>query len=269
VEAPAPIAATVVTWMHVVCGSVVLAVAPLALLVRKGSWIHRRFGRVFMACMFVVAISALFMWQKKGHLFLVFLDVVVVYLFVYGSRIVKRRRSGFLPEDDRLDRALAVAVIFAGLLTIWVGFGIATPLMRDLRWVLLMLGGIGLWFGGWDLYSLVTKRLTPTGWLFLHMTAMISAYISAVTAFIVINAHDTPMIVRWMVPIAIGGATVVAFQLFNRNRLTPRKAAPTGPLSWLRKYFWDIIPPPAGEAKPAPGRSAATSRPPATPPSAG
>ena len=87
--------------------------------------------------------------------------------------------------------------------------------MRDLRSVLVMLGVIGMWFGAWDLSR--SRRGGNPDRLALpahHRDAR--AYISAVTAFIVINAHSTPMIVRWLAPITVGGLSVVAFQFAYR-----------------------------------------------------
>jgi uncharacterized membrane protein len=245
-----------VTWLHVLCGSIVLAIAPLAMIVRKGGRLHNRAGAIFIACMGGVAATALFMWQKKGHLFLVFLDIVVIYLFVYGYRVLNRRRHGFSPADDRIDYALALAVIAGSGLTIWVGFGIDTPLMRDLRWVLAMLGGIGIWFGAWDIYSLATHRLTKTGWMFLHFTAMIAAYVSAVTAFIVINGHSVLMLVRWMAPISIGTIIILYFQFTMRNRLSPVRTKPRTFGQWVHKNFWDLIPPAGGTSRRIPERPA-------------
>jgi uncharacterized membrane protein len=242
----------------VLCGSIVLAAVPLVMILRKGNRVHQRMGKVFIYCMFVVATTALFMWQKEGHLFLVFLDVVVVYLFVYGFRIVERYRNGFTDYNTRLDGALAITVIFGSMLTIWVGFAFDTVLMHQLRIVLVMLGIIGLWFGAWDLYSLLSRRLTRTGWLLLHLTAMLSAYISAVTAFIVINAHAAPMLARWLVPILVGGSVIVATQFRIRSRLTPIKTAPHSFGEFVRKYFWDIIPSRGADAPSLSSRRAGT-----------
>jgi hypothetical protein len=210
--------------------------------VRKSSPLHKRAGTIFIGCMGAVATTALFMWQKKGHLFLVFLDIVVIYLFVYGYRVLNRKRHGFSPADDRIDYALAIAVIAGSAMTIWVGFGIDTVLMHDLRYVLAMLGAIGIWFGGWDIYSIATRRLTKTGWMFLHFTAMIAAYVSAVTAFIVINAHGVAMILRWMVPISVGTALILYFQFSQRRRLSPIRSRPRTFMEWVHKNFWDVVP---------------------------
>jgi hypothetical protein len=46
-----------------------------------------------------------------------------------------------------------------------------------------------------------------------HFSAMIAAYISAVTAFVVINAHGVPMQLRWLVPISIGTLVISGFAL--------------------------------------------------------
>ena len=47
--------------------------------------------------------------------------------------------------------------------------------------------------------------------MFYHLSAMLAAYISAVTAFIVINAHSVPMLYRWLVPGVIGTLVITAF----------------------------------------------------------
>jgi hypothetical protein len=54
---------------------------------------------------------------------------------------------------------------------------------------------------------------TRVGWLIAHFSAMIAAYISAVTAFVVINAHAVPMQFRWIVPISIGTLVICGFSL--------------------------------------------------------
>jgi len=69
--------------------------------------------------------------------------------------------------------------------------------------------------------------LTVGGWLLAHFSGMIAAYVSAVTAFVVINAHDIPMMVRWIVPSTAGGAVIVALTLQRISFHWPRRTPAT------------------------------------------
>ncbi len=198
-----------VTLLHVLAGTIVLVVAPLAFVVRKGDAWHRRWGLAFMWAMAVVTTSAAAMWQAKGHLFLLWLDAITIYLVLYGRRVIVRKRAGRTRRSDAGDAAAALAVIAAGIvLAIQSRSETAAP-VRDLAAVMVALGAIGASFGILDLAGLIFGAKQRYGWLFFHLSAMLAAYISAVTAFVVINAHDVPMVWRWVVPVGLGTATIV------------------------------------------------------------
>ena len=89
------------TVLHVVFGTVALVVAPAAMLARKGGAWHRRCGSASSLAMGVVLFSAGFLWQAKGHLFLVPLGAVSAYLIFSGWRAVARNRRR-LPTKSRI-----------------------------------------------------------------------------------------------------------------------------------------------------------------------
>jgi len=222
--------------LHVIFGTVALLVVPAALVARKGSDWHKRWGTAFTASMTVVLCTAGFMWQAKGHLFLVPLGLVSAYLIFNGWRVIARRRR---PEpvlfEDRIDRAAALGVIAAGCATAFLGLTAASPLMLSIRPALFGIGSIAICFGLNDILGFYAPR-SRTGWLLAHLSAMLAAYISATTAFLVINAHSVPMVLRWALPSAIGAATIVAYSI--------RVLGPA--LSAARLRLW-----PAGQVSPA------------------
>lgn len=207
------------TFIHVVCGTVALLAVPAALFVRRGGVWHRRFGAVFTLAMAVVLFSAGFLWQAKGHLFLVPLAAVTAYLLFNAWRVIARRRRGPDPVDDRIDMFAAFAGIAAGAATAYLGLtekvahsiGIASPLIG--------IGSIAICFALNDLLGFRSRR-APKGWLLAHLSAMLAAYISASTAFLVINAHHAPMLLRWLVPSAIGSLAIAGYSL---SVLLPRR----------------------------------------------
>jgi hypothetical protein len=57
---------------------------------------------------------------------------------------------------------------------------------------------------------------------------MISAYISAVTAFCVINFHGVPMNLRWIVPSALGSIVIAYYSTQYRLKFARAKHAALG-----------------------------------------
>ena len=86
-----------ISFFHVVFGTAALLMAPAALVARKGSAWHRRLGLTFILTMSVVLLTACFMWESKGHVFLVPLAIVTAYLLFNGFRSIARRRRRTRP----------------------------------------------------------------------------------------------------------------------------------------------------------------------------
>jgi uncharacterized membrane protein len=234
------------TAVHVIFGTLALAAAPAALLVRKGGTWHRRFGWAFGLTMAVVLLSAGFMWQAKGHVFLVPLGIISGYLVINGYRVTARRRRRPASRfQDGADIAAAVAVIAAGLGAAYLAIWPSSALLRSIAPALLGIGAIGISFGLNDVLGFFGSRMR-TGWLLAHFAALIAAYISAVTAFLVINAHHAPMLLRWILPSALGGSVIVAYTLRSVRFAWPvASATPWGHrirvrLGQLTLFGWKI-----------------------------
>jgi hypothetical protein len=201
------------TVLHVFFGTLALVAAPAAFFVPKGGAWHGRLGFGFILTMGIVLFSAGFLWQKQGHLFLLPLGAVSGYLIFNGYRAIARRRRRE-PEwlEDRIDMFAAGVAVVAALATAYLAATAATPLMLSIRPALTGIAVIAIAFAVNDVLGFRSPR-SPHGWLLAHFAGMIAAYISAVTAFAVINAHHVPMIVRWLVPSVVGGAVIVAVTL--------------------------------------------------------
>ena len=227
-----------VTLVHVVAGTLVLAVAPAAMIVRKGGRWHRAWGRAFAWGMGVVLISAAFMWESHGHLFLLFLDAVSAYLVFQGFRTLARRRRRTRDiRADAFDALAAGIVALCAAALVGLAVGARTPLMQSLTGVLYGLAAIATTFAVLDLKAIVERKQTRLGSLLLHLSAMIGAYISAVTAFCVINFHGVPMSLRWLVPSVAGTLVIAAFSIAYRRRFArapePRAASRSGDASLI------------------------------------
>jgi hypothetical protein len=203
------------TVLHVIFGTFVLVVAPAAMLARKGGRWHRRWGTAFMLAMSVVLFTAGFMWQPKGHIFLLALSLVSAYFIFTGFRILARRR--------RRREDAAVATVVTGTWLFWIAATPVDKLMHSLAPIMAGLGIVAIAFAVNDIRGVLGPR-SRVGALIAHFSAMIAAYISAVTAFVVINAHNVPMQLRWLVPISIGTLVISGFALpYRLPKLFPLK----------------------------------------------
>lgn len=211
------------TVLHVFFGTLALIAAPAALFVGKGGRWHRRFGYAYILTMAIVLFSAGFLWQEKGHVFLLPLAAVSGYLIFNAIRvIVRNRRPARDVFEDNVDILAAGIAVAAALGIAYLAATADNELMLSIRPALIGIAAIAIAFASNDVLGLTAPR-HRYGWLLSHFAAMIGSYVSAVTAFVVINAHDVPMMVRWIVPSAAGASVIIAYTLrYVRFRLSGR-----------------------------------------------
>jgi hypothetical protein len=213
-----------IVLFHIVAGTIVLIVAPIALITLKGGRTHRRAGSAFAFAMGVVLFTAAFMWQAKGHVFLLVLDVVCAYLVFEGFRVIARRRRKTADRvADGIDLAAAGLIVLCSIALVAIALVAQTPLMRDIAGILIGLAAIATTFAVLDLRAVAARVQTRLGSLLLHISAMMAAYISAVTAFCVINFHGVPMSLRWIVPSLIGSTIIAYFSAQYRLKFAAAK----------------------------------------------
>jgi hypothetical protein len=174
--------------------------------------------------MMVVLLTATVMWQPHGHLFLLFLDVVCAYLVFQGYRVIaRRRRRAPNRRQDAIDLTAAALVLASTVALVALAVTASTPLMRSIALILAAIGAIAAAFAALDLRAIASHTQSRLGSLLVHISAMIGAYISAVTAFVVINLHTVPMAARWIVPSAVGTVVIGWFSTEYRRRFARRK----------------------------------------------
>jgi uncharacterized membrane protein len=64
---------TALVVMHVGAGFTALVVAPVAMLTRKGSGVHKRWGRVYFWAMLAIFVTALLLLLYRPNFFLNFI----------------------------------------------------------------------------------------------------------------------------------------------------------------------------------------------------
>lgn len=209
--------------VHIAAGTTALLAGLVPLLGRKGGPWHVRAGRLYTLCMVLVAATAVLLCGlqplKAGRLFLAGVAVLSFYLSFSGWRAA-RRRSTHLALPDRL---LAIGSLLVGLLMVGTGIWLQAVLFA-------FFGGLLCVFAGLD----VKQSLRPSAaapWLLRHVTRMGGSYISAATAFVVVNlgrwlpegAPSWAGLVGWLAPTFVGGYLVA--RAVRRYRAPQRSTA--------------------------------------------
>jgi hypothetical protein len=205
---------------HIICGIIGFIVAPIALMLKKGSRGHKRWGKIFFYAMTGVAATAIVMAPVKHNIFLTCIAVFSFYLAFSGFRAVYRRRhtDGKPVLIDWL--FLVLDLIFSAGLII---FGIVS-LPGSFAIVPIILGSLGVLLGTRDL-ALFTRPKSKHDWIFAHIVGMVASYISAVSAFSAVNLNFEwlPGWIQWLWPTIIGVPLLSRYTRNYRKKLTPPK----------------------------------------------
>jgi hypothetical protein len=131
--------------------------------------------------------------------------------------------------------------------------------MRSIALILAAIAAIAAAFAALDLRAIRAGAQSRLGSLLVHISAMIGAYISAVTAFLVINLHTVPMSVRWIVPSLVGTFVIGGFSTVYRRRFAkarrprPARSEAVRPVSDQAESALPV----SGQSEVAPSLSAA------------
>ena len=182
---------TILLVIHIICGSLALLTAVVALVTAKGGVNHVRAGRVYALAMTGVFLTAVPLAFLGADLFLLFIAFFSFYLVFAGWRFARNRQGRPHPVDR-----VAVALMALTGLGMW---GYAVVLTA--QWVTLVLFGF------------IAVALALTDGLFYrrpsasyarrisrHLTNMLAGTIATVTAVLVVNVTTNPVWLAWIAP---------------------------------------------------------------------
>lgn len=198
--------------LHVVPGAVAMIVAPAAMLVTKGGWWHRLWGRIFVWSIFVALLAAVPLAYFANDLFLFYMTFVIFFLTLSGYRIHIIKRQNY--RGGLIDWIGVAVMALAGVGATRLGLSTGS----EMGFVMLIVG-LGVMVGAaGDFYRLVRSPRHKQAWWFIHMGKMLSAYVSAVTAVSVVQFHWLPTTIRWLWPMAIGVPGMFVWSRYYRNQ---------------------------------------------------
>lgn len=211
--------------LHVIGGTVALLSGLGAMRTTKGAKNHRLFGKVYFYAMTTVFVTALATSIGHNKDFLLMVAFFSYYMTVRGYRIL------FLKKLHEGQKAAAIDWLIIGVSGIFIvtliGWGV---------WALLQgsgMGVVGIVFGviGSNLlYGDVRSfRIAPTEkmhWWYGHINAMGGSYISAATAFVVVNIRIGQWNwILWLIPSVIGSILISRSIKFYKQKFSAKAVA--------------------------------------------
>lgn len=209
-------AVTALLWIHVLSGFTAFFVAPCALATKKGGKAHRFWGKVFVRAMLTSTISASIIAIYRPIPFLFLISIFSFYLTFTGFRVLLRKKPEDRPKLVDWIASIAMLMTGAGL----VGLGFFDPPGHGFRLIAIVFGSMSILFSAQEIHRFLKPPKDHRHWLYQHMGNMVGAYISAVSAFSVVNLTFLPPVIRWLWPTVIG----VPLLILTTNRYKKKRA---------------------------------------------
>ncbi len=217
-------------YSHVFCGVLVLALGMVNLLNRKGTASHLLIGKIYVAAMWWICLSAIFIisfYRFSG--FLMVIAVLTFYSTFVGVRVLRRKKPGTEQLYDWLVAGLTavfgVSLFGYGLYYFYIKGG-----FHAFALLCVIFGFITGNAALRDIQFFIKRHLTDKQWwLRQHIGAMGGSYIAATTAAAVQNGHvffpDGDFTwTLWLLPTIIGSPIISLASKNYRKRLALKSA---------------------------------------------
>ncbi|MGE0589760.1 MAG: hypothetical protein AB7O48_14380 [Cyclobacteriaceae bacterium] len=205
----------ILTFMHIIAGVISLIVAPIALAVVKGGYVHRITGKVFFWCMTIIFVSAVILSTLKSIPFLLMIAIFSYYSVIVGYRSVYQKASD---PRKRVKWYDWVAVTISGLFNLaFVIWGFLHINNGSFLYYLAIGFGIGGLLVVWSQLRVFTRTYSDKRqWLYSHIGNMTGGFIASVTAFSTQVLTFLPDAFQWVWPSVIG--VPIIFYWIKRER---------------------------------------------------
>ena len=209
------IAEILINYIHAPLGGIALLAGGISLIVKKGNNVHRKSGKVFFFSMLFSAISAFIISVLPNHEspFLFSIGLFSAYFLISGLRSLKFKQKEFQLKTDKI---IAYLITLTGIAMMLY----PVLLFSKLNIILTVFGVVGIIFGLRDLKKFKDIKRLKKNWLKLHLGKMTGGYISAVSAFFVVN-QILPGIWNWFVPGIIGSGYITYWMVKLNKKKKP------------------------------------------------
>jgi len=194
--------------LHIAGGTIALISGLISMLAVKGSQAHKLAGKIYFWGMTAVFMGALIIATSRKLDFLLMVAFFSYYMTVRGYRILSLKKLHQGQQAAVVDWAiLVVSGIF--IVTLF-GWGVWVLLQGiSMGIVAIVFGAIGSSFLFHDVKRFFILPKEKMHWWYGHISSMGGSYISAVTAFIVVNIQlPQHQWILWVLPGLVGGMLI-------------------------------------------------------------
>lgn len=180
--------ASALVWIHIVSGSLGLLTGCTNLLVTKGSILHKWVGRVFFYAMCICSLCALMVTFIRPNEFLRFIAILTAYFTLSGKMAFHIRSKS---------RYLIFNFAFSGSMLLLILWQVLYHKSGVVHYFFILITAL-------ILYLDYRNYLRNQARVILHLQKMCSAFICALTAFLVVNQSYVSIPIQpwivWILP---------------------------------------------------------------------
>lgn len=201
-------------------GVVALLTGLVAIFSTKGSPIHRLVGKIYFIGMTAVFIGAIFTALGHHKDFLLMVGFFSYYLTVRGYRVLFLKKLNEGQKPELID--WVIIIISATFIFTLLGWGVwALRMGASIGIAAVLFGSVGSIFLLLDIKKFIRPPKEKMHWWYSHIGSMGGSYISAVTAFVVVNI-ELPQYqwVLWILPGILGGILITRTIRFYKVRFS-------------------------------------------------
>lgn len=203
-------------YIHAFFGGIGLIAGMASILLKKGTVLHQKTGKIFSLSMIVnSAIILPICWMPKHqNIFLFLIGMFTIYLVLSGNRALNYR---FQTKAQLVDKLLSGSMLFFSVIMLLIGAycqinNIANGILFTI------FGAIGAYLSIKDFIFYRNFSVNNKKWLLKHAGKMTGAFTASVTAFIVAGLNISNLI-TWIIPGVLGGI----YTFYWSRKLNPKK----------------------------------------------
>ncbi len=192
--------------LHIISGILGLTTGTFNILGKKGSFKHKQIGSIFCMSMIMAGFSSMILSIIHPNYFLFMMAIFTIYLVSTGYRYMNMRLLNFDQRPGAFEWALSIIMLITAILILVLGCSFIIE-NKSMGYAFIAFSFIAFRALKTDFENYTGRSKNNNYWLLAHIQRMTGAYISSLTAFLVVNSkyisEYIPAVLIWLMPSVI------------------------------------------------------------------